>query len=390
MTLRRRTQWLLLLLLVPALGTLAAFASVLIGRLGRAAVLVDPELSGQLAAQLRAAEIALWLGCGAVLALALALGAAALQLWLVRPIETLHRDIAQDPALEPQTQTSGEIARIAAALAWYRRQLAKDQVDLASQLGAAGALRDAADIVQEQLAQSDRLALVGRLALGVAHEVGGPLAIAAAQLERLQGLETRGADLQQRLSTIAQAEATLERIHTILADLSQPGLPRTRDADRPCDLLAVALRVQGQAQAHPRCRAVEIELTAAGQRQPADASASHIEQIALNLVLNAADAMKQSGHIHLQVLQDGAYAVLRVDDSGPGVPETERERIFEPFYTTKGHAGWGLGLAVSRRIAQSYAGELLVSNGDLGGARFELRLPVGRQAAALDRIREPA
>ena len=379
MSLRRRAQWLLLLLLVVALGTLAAFASVLIGRLGRAALLADPQAATQLAAQLQAAEIALWLGCAAVLALALALGVAALQLWLVRPIEALQRDIAEDSALEPIADAGDELGRIAAALAWYRRRLAKDQRDLASQLGAAGALRDAADNAQEQLAQSDRLALVGRLAIGVAHEVGGPLAVAAGQLERLQGLETRGADLQERLHAIAQTEASLERIHTILADLSQPGLPRTRDADRPCDLAAVALRVQGQAQAHPRCRGVEIALQASQPRHPADASASHVEQIVLNLVLNAADAMKGSGHVDLQVLQDGAWQVLRVDDDGPGVPASDRERIFEPFFTTKEHAGWGLGLAVSRRIAQGYAGELSVGTSDLGGARFELRLPLPRK-----------
>ena len=379
MSLRRRAQWLLLLLLVVALGTLAAFASVLIGRLGRAALLADPQAATQLAAQLQAAEIALWLGCAAVLALALALGVAALQLRLVRPIEALQRDIAEDSALEPIADAGDELGRIAAALAWYRRRLAKDQRDLASQLGAAGALRDAADNAQEQLAQSDRLALVGRLAIGVAHEVGGPLAVAAGQLERLQGLETRGADLQERLHAIAQTEASLERIHTILADLSQPGLPRTRDADRPCDLAAVALRVQGQAQAHPRCRGVEIALQASQPRHPADASASHVEQIVLNLVLNAADAMKGSGHVDLQVLQDGAWQVLRVDDDGPGVPASDRERIFEPFFTTKEHAGWGLGLAVSRRIAQGYAGELSVGTSDLGGARFELRLPLPRR-----------
>ena len=379
MSLRRRAQWLLLLLLVVALGTLAAFASVLIGRLGRAALLADPEAATQLAAQLQAAEIALWLGCAAVLALALALGVAALQLWLVRPIEALQRDIAEDSALEPIADAGDELGRIAAALAWYRRRLAKDQRDLASQLGAAGALRDAADNAQEQLAQSDRLALVGRLALGVAHEVGGPLAVAAGQLERLQVLETRGADLRERLHAIAQAEASLAQIHTILADLSQPGLPRTRDADRPCDLAAVALRVQGQAQAHPRCRGVAIALRASQPRHPADASASHVEQIVLNLVLNAADAMKGSGHVDLQVLQDGAWQVLRVDDDGPGVPAGDRERIFEPFFTTKDHAGWGLGLAVSRRIAQGYAGELSVGTGDLGGARFELRLPLPRK-----------
>lgn len=375
MELRRRAQWLLVLTLVPALGTLAALGSVLLGQLAGGAC-ADAEASAAMSAQLKAAEIALWLGCAALLALALAAGLVALQLWFVGPTEALQRDLAQDSNLDVGPSASDPFGRISAALAEYRRRLAKDRLEIASGLGAADALRGAADDYQEQLAQSDRLALVGRLALGVAHEVGGPLAIAAGQLERLENLDGPEASAAERQAAVAQAQAAIGRIHTILSDLSQPGLPRTRDADRPSDLLAVVLRVQGQAEAHPRCRAVDIDLQADADRHPVDASASHIEQVVLNLVLNAADAMKGAGHIRMDLRRDGDRQVLCVQDDGPGVPEADRERIFEPFYTTKDHAGWGLGLSVSRRIVHGYGGTLSVGAGTTGGARFELGLPV--------------
>ena len=372
MKLRRRAQWLLVLTLVPALGTLAALGSVLLGQLAGGAG-TDAGTLAALGAQLKAAEIALWLGCAALLALALALGLVALQLWFVGPIEALQRDLAQDPSLDLGPLASDPFGRISAALAEYRRRLAKDRLAIASGLGAADALRGAAQDYREQLAQSDRLALVGRLALGVAHEVGGPLAIAAGQLERL---EAPGASAAERQAAVAQAQAAIGRIHTILSDLSEPGLPRTRDADRPSDLLAVVLRVQGQAEAHPRCRSVHIDLQADADRHAVDASASHIEQVVLNLVLNAADAMKGAGHILLDLRRDGDRQVLGVQDDGPGVPEADRERIFEPFHTTKEHAGWGLGLSVSRRIVHGYGGTLTVSAAPSGGARFVLSLPV--------------
>lgn len=385
MTLRRRAQIGLVVALGIAVLALAALAGVLLGRVGGAGAAGAD--AAQIAGQLRAAEWTLWLGAATVLALALALGLATLQVGLLGPIEGVARQLALDPALPPLTATE-EFARIGEALGHYRRLLDRDRADLAVHLGAAGAMRDAASQAQEHLEQSDRLALVGRVALGVAHEVGGPLAIVQGYLERLRAIE-QGVDVasgggpasedagrEARLRCIDQAGAAADRIRTILADLSEPGRPRTRDADRPCDLAAVALRVVQQVENHPRAKALQVQLEAATATHPCDASASHVEQVALNLVLNAADATRGVGKVTLRLAQDGDWQVLHVDDDGPGLAAGDRDQVFEPFYTTKDKAGWGLGLAVSRRIAAGYGGTLEAGDSPLGGARFTLRLPV--------------
>lgn len=396
-TLRRRTWLLLLWTLAMGLGTAGALASALLVQIADAGAeaLAHPGLypTGGLRGQLHGAEFALWLGSLAVLALALALGLALARLWIVGPIEALARDAAQDL---PHAAEGSDIQRIAQALHAMRRQLGRGEVDRRGQLEAVGALRDAADSTLARLHEADRLALVGRVALGVAHEVGGPLAIVGAALERLQDLHDHGGTEGEKQLCLDRAGTAAERIRTILHDLSEPGLPRGRDADRPTDLLAVALRVVALAEAHPRCRDLQFEVDAAEAQHPADASASHVEQVALNLVLNAADATKGAGRVRLAVVREGDWQVLHVDDDGPGIAAEDRQRVFEPFVTTKrdetageSHGGWGLGLSVSRRILERYGGTLQAEASPWGGARFTVRLPMPAHQRRASRVALP-
>lgn len=374
MPLRRRAWIVVLLTLATALVAAAAFAHALLLQIAEAGLQPGTAAIATLRGQLHGAEVALWLGFAAILALGVGLGLALLRLWLVGPVEQLARDAAAD--LPTGQIALPELERISAALHQLRRAQGRDQADLRAQLDAVGAMRDAAEAVLSRLQEADRLALVGRVALGVAHEVGGPLAIVAAALERLQAMDQEGATPDDRQRCIRHASTATERIHTILSDLSEPGRPRTRDADRPTDLLAVALRVLGLAETHPRCKRLQLGVDATEATHPIDASASHVEQVVLNLVLNAGDATGGEGRVHLAVSRDGDWQILHVDDDGPGIAAADRSRVFEPFFTTKGHAGWGLGLAVSRRIVESYGGMLDVAASPLQGARFTMRLPM--------------
>jgi C4-dicarboxylate-specific signal transduction histidine kinase len=281
-TLRRRTWLLLGLTLTLALLTAGALASALLVQIADAGVQAwsqpGMQTADALRGQLHGAEFALWLGLFAVLALAAGLGLALARLWILGPIEALARDAAVDL---PHASEGTEIERITEALHVLRRSLGRGEVDRRGQLEAVGALRDAAESTLARLQEADRLALVGRVALGVAHEVGGPLAIVVAALERLQELHDHDGPLADKQLCLDRAGTASERIRTILHDMSEPGLPRTRDADRPTDLLAVALRVVALAEAHPRCRHLQLEIDAAESTHPADASASHLEQVAL-------------------------------------------------------------------------------------------------------------
>ncbi len=324
-----------------------------------------------------AMETTLWLGVAAVLAVTFGLSLAAMRLWLIGPVERIARHMEELP-LPPEPDA---LKRIEAALDWYRRQNARDRVLLAGQLGAVEALRDEADGARQQLQEADRLALVGRVAMGVSHELGGPLALLAGWLERLRTLEAENAPQEQRARCVREVEQAAQQIERLLTELARPGLQRTRDADRPCDLLAVVLRLQSQAEQHPRLKQMHLTVEASEPTHPADASASHVEQVLLNLVLNAADAMKRQGELAIHLRREGGWQTIDVDDAGPGVPEALRDQIFLPLFSTQpiadrpGQSGWGLGLAISRRTIASYGGSLSVADSPQGGARFRLRLP---------------
>jgi signal transduction histidine kinase len=100
-----------------------------------------------------------------------------------------------------------------------------------------------------------------------------------------------------------------------------------------------------------------------------------LQQVIVNLVLNAVQATPAGGWIRVVVRPDGADLVFSVEDSGPGVPDGIRERIFEPFFTTK-DAGSGLGLPLVHSIVQQHGGNVVYERGEVGGARFVVRLPI--------------
>ncbi len=359
-----RVRWLLLAaVLVPGL---------VVGVMATA--LMAPSDSGPNA---WATETTLWLGIAAVVAVTFGLGLAAMRLWIVGPVERIARHM-EDLPLPPEPDA---LTRIAAALDWYRRQNARDRLLLAGQLGAVEALRDEAEGARQQLHEADRLALVGRVAMGVSHELGGPLALLTGWLERLRTLQEQGAPQEQCARCLTEIERAAAQIERLLTELARPGLQRTRDADRPCDLLAVVLRLEGQAEQHPRLKHLHLTVHATDPTHLADASASHVEQVLLNLMLNASDAMKGQGDLAIHVERDGGWQTLDVDDSGPGVANDLRDRIFEPLFSTHGggervgQSGWGLGLAIARRTVAAYGGSLTVSESPQGGARFRLRLP---------------
>lgn len=398
MSLRWRLRGWTAIALLLSLALLAAAGDLLISSLAAQVDQLGAATGADLAplrGPFRLARGVLWLAAAAVALPGVALAWAALQGLVVAPLAQAARALGGDPQVQARRELD-ELARLSAALDDYRRALGQEQASRASQFEALQSLRGAADVAVEQLQQADRLALVGRVAMGVAHEIGSPLAIVSGYLERLTALERQGAPLEERQRCIDHASHACERIHALLSDFAAPGLPRARPADRPCDLAAVALRVIGQCEQHPRARQLHIELRCGAGQHPADASASHIEQVLTNLVVNAADALRKQpppggGRVELALARQGDWQVLSVDDDGPGIDAAAFERVFDEFYSTKATpgdasrgSGWGLGLAVSRRIATSYGGTLTAGSSPLGGARMTLRLPVAagqRQAA---------
>jgi signal transduction histidine kinase len=244
---------------------------------------------------------------------------------------------------------------------------------------------------QGLLVRAEKLASVGRLAAGVAHEVGNPLSAIENYVEVLR---RRGADPE----IVAAVAREVERIDRIVRSLLDYARPRAAQRES-LDLSAVVESAVALLGAQGVLRPVTVEWVPASglPRVPGDRAA--LEQVFVNLLLNAVDAAGAGGRIavraaatrlglapfpggsagprHLANLPDGTPAVeVVVADSGPGVPEELHDRIFDPFFTTKEPGrGTGLGLAIVQRTVHDHGGRVDVGTGALGGASFTVTLP---------------
>jgi two-component system, NtrC family, sensor kinase len=226
---------------------------------------------------------------------------------------------------------------------------------------------------QEKLVQGEKLASVGRLAAGVAHELNNPLSVILGYL--MIHRRKAGGRLAKDLWVIEQEAVRCKEIVQDLLELSRPASAAGRlavDMRVLCDEVVSALRESGQLAS---CQVtVEGAGTARGNRE-------RLRQVVVNLVKNAAEAAGGEGRVGVRVAASADVVEVAVSDSGPGIPPASRARIFEPFFTTKA-AGTGLGLAVSLGIARAHGGEITIGQGEAGGARFSLRVPCGTEGEA--------
>ncbi len=225
---------------------------------------------------------------------------------------------------------------------------------------------------QERFVESEKLAGIGRLAAGVAHEINNPLGVILGYAKLLK----RKCDgtMAEDLAVIEEETLRAKEIVDGLLDLSRP-LPAGAE---PVDLRALSDDVVsrlGEARLLDGVR-VSIDGSASAPGDP-----EKLRQVLVNLVRNAAEAAGSGGRVAVRLAERDGNAEVAVEDSGPGIPPEQRARLFEPFFTTKPR-GTGLGLAVSRAIARAHGGELAADAADAGGARFALRLPLRRAEMA--------
>ncbi|MCO4760115.1 MAG: HAMP domain-containing histidine kinase [Myxococcales bacterium] len=348
-----------LLLGALAIGCLVSLSVVATGLLDEIAAASPHQLSDTLSA----AHRVIWLAAAAICALAIGVSIVASRLWVVAPIEHLARDAGDS---DPH-----EIATLQRSLQTLRKQVRDAELDRHSRLDAIQALLEKSAV---RLASADRLALTGQLALGAAHELGSPLAIAVACVDslRLTSPDTGTAYVQQ-------IDEALSRLDAIVRELSEFGLP-ARGVTEPgqahvAEVVEATCRL---ARLHSKCR--HTKLIISGQAdlagQFAQISPRHLEQIVLNLIINAADATANQGHIDVRMKADTGSVLIAIKDDGPGLDSTLAARIFEPFFTTKPEGvGSGLGLAVSRRLARGAGGDLSLVPHEGPGAEFHLRVP---------------
>jgi two-component system, NtrC family, sensor kinase len=217
---------------------------------------------------------------------------------------------------------------------------------------------------QARLVQSEKLAGIGRLAAGVAHEINNPLGVVLGYTRLLR--KRAEGPLAEDLAVIEEETLRSLQIVAGLLDLARP--PRL--TVQAVDLRELTDEVVGRLGEARQLEGVAVDVRGQGQ---AAGDAQKLRQVLLNLVLNGAEAAGAGGRLEVAVSESDGHVEVSVSDSGPGIGAAARERLFEPFFTTKPR-GTGLGLAVSRAIARAHGGDLDAAEG-VAGARFVLTLP---------------
>lgn len=231
--------------------------------------------------------------------------------------------------------------------------------------------------LERKLRHNERLAAVGHLAAGVAHEMGAPLQVIDGRAKQLMNNATTPAEPHQRNLTIIRNQT--ERITNIvrnLLNLSRTYELRRRSVNLP-GLIAETLEL---IQPNADRDKVKIEKSYNGLRQ-IEADPNLLQQVFLNIFSNAIQSMPQGGRMRIDCQEstrdEHAFAAVSVADTGEGIPPEHLENIFDPFFTTKevGH-GTGLGLAVSTRIVEEHGGWIEAANNADGGSTFTVFLPL--------------
>jgi len=225
--------------------------------------------------------------------------------------------------------------------------------------------------------RSAKLAVVGKVASSIGHEIINPVSILAGRLRLLlKRRSEEGKDLRTELQTMIELTDRITTIIRTMLGHVRAGKDR-HEAIRLDEIFEnTMLLVDSAAQR----KGVAVHPLFEANVPPVCGQPAEIEQVMLNLVLNAIDASPKGSEIEIEGrtvrAQDGhCWLQLSVEDSGPGVPPPLREQIFEPFFTTKRNGeGTGLGLSICRRIVEEHGGRIRVTDGRVG-ARFEMELP---------------
>ncbi len=307
---------------------------------------------------------------------------------IVRPIEQLSASadrIARGArTLEMPRSGAREIAELAASLREMTTRLMNEEQSLRDKVGELTTTTRRLSETREQLAGSERMASVGRLAAGVAHEIGNPIAAIMGMHDLIEGGDLPDDD---RADFLRRMRKETERIHVVVRDLLDYARPERDPKSGKLGAASVAGVVSDTlalVKHQKEWRGVDARVDVDPALRVA-LSPQRLTQVLLNLLLNAGAALgaKPAGEPRTLVVRggaDGTRARIEVEDDGPGVPHDLRERIFDPFVTTKDvGAGTGLGLAVCRGIIEGAGGTIRLDPSYERGARFVVELPVAEK-----------
>jgi len=294
-----------------------------------------------------------------------------------RIADAARRLAGGDFSVRVQSQSTAEIADLAEGFNRMTEELAKAHEELRA--WGANLERKVEErtaelkAVQSRMARAERLAAIGKLAAGVAHEINNPLTgvltNSSLMLADLPESDPRRADLQSILDETLRCRTIVKG----LLDFAR----QTRPQKQLVEVGHVVEDVRALVHKQATFQNIVITTNLARGLPPVMADRDQLRQVVLNVVLNAAEAMPQGGSLQLTTrsADEGASVVVEITDDGPGIPPEIRERIFEPFFTTK-RTGTGLGLSIAYGILEEHGGTLQVQCPPAGGTTIVVTLPV--------------
>jgi signal transduction histidine kinase len=229
---------------------------------------------------------------------------------------------------------------------------------------------------QTQMSRAEHFATLGELATGLAHEIRNPLAGIAGVIEIVSRDLPPNSAARAVIKDAKEEAIQINRILTELLETARPKPPQIQVRD----LAATAEHAVMFARQQAITKRIMIEFHHDESLPLVEHDPNQINQVLLNLLLNAIQAMDKPGAIHVSLRGDGENTLITVADEGKGIAPDNLTNIFRPFFTTKGH-GTGLGLSLARRIVEAHGGSIGVRSEVGKGSQFEVRLPIARKTA---------
>jgi PAS domain S-box-containing protein len=245
-------------------------------------------------------------------------------------------------------------------------------------IGALLTLRDVESVhrIEDEIELSRRLAAIGRLTSGVAHEVKNPINAIVVHLEVLrQKLREIDPDTRRHMDVIGSEIHRLDRVVQTLVDFTRPVELRLVDTDLNKLVSEVVMLASPAAEKHR----VQVERHSGQGLLPARIDSDLVKQAVLNIVLNGVQSMPEGGKLQIITRREGEGAIITIRDEGPGIPADIRDKVFNLYFTTK-KEGSGIGLAMAYRVVQLHHGSVEFTSIDGRGTTFYLRLPLSDSA----------
>ncbi|OPX41566.1 MAG: hypothetical protein B1H13_01395 [Desulfobacteraceae bacterium 4484_190.3] len=269
--------------------------------------------------------------------------------------------------------SENEMGQLNRSLKMMLKKLEENKQELQAHISSLEKANEEIRKTQAELIKSEKLASVGRLATGIAHEIGNPMGIILGYMDLLKRDDLTGPERQDFLNRVETEIARINGIIRQLLDFSRPAGGEPKETSVHEVILATLKMLEPQ----PLMAGIEPDILLRAERDTVWADPNQLQQVFLNIIINAADAMEAEKSLVIMTSVAGNTIRIKIKDTGTGIPEKDIDGIFDPFYTTKPPGkGTGLGLSVSYTIIKELGGTIRAENNPGPGATITLDIPL--------------